>query len=59
MSMLQPEWWDKPHEEWPEEAKEFYRLLYVGQRRANAHKLGRPCGDMNCAKCHPPKGEPQ
>jgi hypothetical protein len=36
---LTPDWFDKPHEEWPEAAKEFYRLLYVGQRRANEKKL--------------------
>jgi hypothetical protein len=28
-----PDWFDKPHEEWPAAAKEFYRLLLVGARR--------------------------
>lgn len=35
---LTPDWFDKPHEEWPEAAKEFYRLLWIGQRRANERK---------------------
>lgn len=36
---LTPDWFDKPHEEWPEDAKEFYRLLYIGQRRTNERRL--------------------
>lgn len=41
---LKPDWFDKPHEEWPEAAKEFYRLLYIGQRRANERKLRAQAG---------------
>jgi hypothetical protein len=33
-----PDWFDKPHEEWPEGVKEFYRLLWIGQKRANEAK---------------------
>lgn len=31
---LHPEWLDQPVEQWPPAAREFYRLLLLGWRRA-------------------------
>jgi hypothetical protein len=54
---LTPDWFDKPHEEWPDAAKEFYRLLFIGQRRANEKKL-RAQGGPQPAGQETPRSEP-
>lgn len=57
-TILTPDWFDKPLEEWPDAAKEFYRLVFVGMWRARFHAAygdSAPCGDMNCPRCRPVK----
>ena len=37
-TLPRPDWLDKPPEEWPEEAREFYRLCHAIMKRAQLQK---------------------
>lgn len=52
-SLPKPDWFDKPHEEWPPAAREFYRLCWVVGQRIRFHRVypDQYCGDSNCPKC--------
>jgi hypothetical protein len=34
----QPDWWDKGPDQWPEDAREFYRLCHMIYRRVLFHR---------------------